>query len=237
MDLDLTPVTRPPAYALVVSRLEDEIVAGRLRAGDKLPAERTLSEQLGVSRASVREAIRTLQALEIVTTRPGPGPNGGLVMTARPREALATLFRLHVGLASYSVKNLMSVRVGLEMQAASSLLQSDAVDFQVLRDIVTQMDNAELTPAEVQALDSKFHMSMTEYSNNPLIADMMHALGRGISASMLAAFEAQEDWPAFLATIVQEHFEIIDALESGNADAALGCLKDHIEGFYSVLPN
>lgn len=60
------PVSRSRAYELVVERVEEQILTGALRVGDRLPAERDLAARLGVSRAAVREAIRTLEAQGVV---------------------------------------------------------------------------------------------------------------------------------------------------------------------------
>ncbi|PSK85969.1 GntR family transcriptional regulator [Murinocardiopsis flavida] len=235
MDLDLAPVDRAPTYELVISRLKNEIFAGRLRAGDRLPGERQLSEQLGVSRASVREAIRALQALEIVNARPGNGPTSGLIMTARPRIALSNLLRLHVGLASYSVADLMAVRVSLEAQAVTTLVAKDHIDLDGLHALLDRMAAPGVTPDEAQDLDAQFHLSLASQADNPLLADMMQALRDAIATSMLDAFRAQPDWPAFAAGIVAEHRAIVDALEARDGALAVRLMRDHVEAFYDAV--
>ncbi|GII95136.1 FadR/GntR family transcriptional regulator [Sinosporangium siamense] len=235
MELDLAPVNREPTYEVVISRLKAEILAGRLRAGDRLPGERALSEQLGVSRASVREAIRALQAMEIVNARPGNGPTSGLIMTARPGVALSNLMRLHVGLASYKIADLMTVRVGLEKQAVELLAAQDDLDLTELDDLLDQMAEPGMTPSEVQDLDAEFHLMLATKAGNPLLADMMNALRDGIATSMLAAFNAQPDWPEFVAAIVGEHRDILDALRARNGARATTLMRAHVEGFYDAL--
>lgn len=235
MDLDLAPVDRAPTYELVISRLKNEIFAGRLRAGDRLPGERALSEQLGVSRASVREAIRALQALEIVNAKPGNGPTSGLIMTARPRIALSNLLRLHVGLASYSVADLMAVRVSLETQAVTTLVAKDDMDLAGLHLLLDRMSAPGVSPSAAQDLDAEFHLTLALQAENPLLADMMQALRDAIATSMLEAFEAQPDWPAFAAGIVAEHREILNALQARDAALAVRLMREHVEGFYAAV--
>ncbi|QVQ53822.1 FadR family transcriptional regulator [Spiractinospora alimapuensis] len=235
MDLELEPVDRAPTYEVVISRLKNEILSGRLRAGDRLPGERALSEQLGVSRASVREAVRALQAFEIVQARPGNSPTSGLTMTARPRIALSNLFRLHVGLASYSVEEVMAVRVGLETQAMLTLAEKTDLDLAGLHALLDRMSDPEITPETAQDLDAEFHLSLASQTNNHLIADMMQALRDAIAAPMLASFKAQPDWPSFCATIVEEHRSILRALEARDGRLAAQLTRDHVEGFYPAV--
>lgn len=235
MDLELEPVDRAPTYEVVISRLKNEILSGRLRAGDRLPGERALSEQLGVSRASVREAIRALQALEIVRARPGNSPTSGLTLTARPRVALSNLFRLHVGLASYSVVEVMAVRVGLETQALLTLTEKSDLDLEPLHALLDRMSVPEVTPELAQDLDAEFHLSLASLTDNHLLADMMQALREAIAVPMLASFKAQPDWPAFCAAIVAEHRAILNALEVRDGPLAVRLTRDHVEGFYKSV--
>src|SRR5512135_147297 len=90
------PVTRARTYELVLDRVEEQIASGRLRAGDRLPAERELAAALGVSRVAVREAMRVLQAMGVITQGTGSGPDAGTTLTAAPGEALTRLIRMHV---------------------------------------------------------------------------------------------------------------------------------------------
>src|SRR5664279_1952725 len=94
------PVTRARTYELVLDRIEEQIASGRLQIGDRLPAERDLAAALGVSRAAVREALRVLHALGVVSQGTGSGPDAGTVLNAAPGDALTRLIRLHVLMAS-----------------------------------------------------------------------------------------------------------------------------------------
>ena len=92
-ELHLEPLVRAKTYELVVRRIKEEIFAGRLKPGDRLPGERELSQQLQVSRPSVREAVRILQAMEVVRSRPGAGAGSGMTIATRDK-----IFHPEVGL-------------------------------------------------------------------------------------------------------------------------------------------
>ncbi|HEY3509661.1 MAG TPA: GntR family transcriptional regulator, partial [Kribbella sp.] len=78
-------------YELVLHRVEADLAAGRLRVGGRLPGERALAEQLGISRPSVREAVRVLEAMGVVRTATGSGPEAGTVIVAEPVSPLTAV--------------------------------------------------------------------------------------------------------------------------------------------------
>jgi GntR family transcriptional repressor for pyruvate dehydrogenase complex len=81
-------------HELVVRHVEQLLVGGGLRPGDRLPSERVLAEQLGVGRPSVREALKVLEALGVVRSSPGQGRGSAAVVVARPGEAIGAAMLL-----------------------------------------------------------------------------------------------------------------------------------------------
>src|SRR5699024_9739569 len=82
------PVSRANTYERVIDAVEEQIMAGSLTVGDPLPAERDLADKLGVSRASVREALRVLDSLGVVRSAGGSGRGAGTFIAAMPSAAL-----------------------------------------------------------------------------------------------------------------------------------------------------
>ena len=87
------PVRKVRTYEQVMAQIEKRITDGHLGPGDRLPSEREFSQLLGVSRPSLREALRVLQALGIVEVRTGGGPEGGSVFVGHPGSGFADLLR------------------------------------------------------------------------------------------------------------------------------------------------
>lgn len=236
MDALLAPLERAKTYELVVQRVHGEILAGRLKPGDRLPGERQLSEQLGVSRASVREAVRVLQAQQIVRSRPGTGRDSGLIVAANPRRALSELLRLHVALSSYRVADVLWIRVALEEQAVRQLAARAAeTDFGQVETVLKQMSVPDIDPYTFHELDTDFHMELARAAENHLLEDLMQALRDSVRRSMLEAFERQDDWRAFRGELVAEHQLILDAARSGDPNRAADLMRRHVDGFYDVL--
>jgi GntR family transcriptional repressor for pyruvate dehydrogenase complex len=236
MSLQLEPLERAKTYELVVRRIKEEIFAGRLRPGDRLPGERQLSEQLQVSRPSVREAVRILQAMEIVRTTPGAGPSSGLVISAEPSRALTGLLGLHVALSSYSVAEVMSVRMALEMQAVRTLAEGvEERDLSGVEQALEGMSDPDLPRVEFHDLDTEFHVQLARGTGNALLTDLMMALRESVRQPMDEAFADEPSWPARQRTLVREHVEISEAVRAGDAARAEDLMRRHIDGFYESM--
>ena len=107
-----------PAYTLVLDWLEHQLRTGGLHVGDKLPAERALAEDFGISRASVREAVRILAAMGLVRTATGSGPQSGASVISDPSAALGWALRMHIATRSLPVADVVGTRVLLESHAS-----------------------------------------------------------------------------------------------------------------------
>src|SRR5919202_2638933 len=126
-DSPFRPVARRRAFEDVIVQVEEAIAAGRLQPGDRLPPERELAAQLQVSRASVREAMRVLEAFGVVAPRRGRGADAGSVVTSGGRNGLAGLLRIYSLLNKVPLSDLVDLRVALEsMTAREAALRGDA---------------------------------------------------------------------------------------------------------------
>ncbi|MGH3359446.1 MAG: FadR/GntR family transcriptional regulator [Nocardioidaceae bacterium] len=232
MGMQLEPLERAKTYELVVRRIKEEIFAGRLRPGDRLPGERQLSEQLQVSRPSVREAVRILQAMQIVSSRPGTGAGSGLIVSTQPSRALTDLLGIHVALSSYSISEVMSVRVVLEQQSVRTLAgQVEDADLARIDEILGRMSEPGLDRGTFHDLDTEFHIAIAHGSDNALLADLMGALRDSVRRPMDEAF-ADSDWATRQTVLVREHVEIFEAVRAADPDLAANLMRRHIEGFY-----
>ncbi|MGO3886191.1 MAG: FadR/GntR family transcriptional regulator [Mycetocola sp.] len=111
----------PRAWRTVLDKIEADLVSGALHPGDRLPGERQLAAELGVGRSSVREAIRVLDAMGLVTTNVGSGPQAGAIIVSRPDGGMSTLMRLQVAATGFEVDDIVSARVLMETAVVTSL--------------------------------------------------------------------------------------------------------------------
>jgi GntR family transcriptional repressor for pyruvate dehydrogenase complex len=168
--LALTPVRRRRLYEDVVQQLQTLISSGRLEPGDQLPSERALADQLAVSRTSVREALRILEARGMIEARPGQG----LFVRGRRTEEVVSI------LASYLMKEretfleVLDVREALERKAAerAALLATDK-DLEALKATVVAMQDEVLKGKIALDSDTEFHRVLGRASRNEVLSRML----------------------------------------------------------------
>jgi GntR family transcriptional repressor for pyruvate dehydrogenase complex len=227
---------RDRTHRRVLVVIEQLIVEGRLRAGDRLPGERELAEMLGVSRNSVREALRALESMDLVVREPGRGQASGCIITSGPARALSSVLRLHLALSHFSLEDLVDVRVQLEVQAvrraAGRGLKQEAVK---VDELLESMADTNLTPLEFNRLDTQFHITLSNASGNPLLISLMHALRDGVQQEMVAASERLDPWAPVATRLRLEHREIAEAVRAGDEGTAAALMDAHIHGFYGHM--
>lgn len=227
------PVRRVRAYEQVLAQIEERIRAGVLKPGDRLPGERQLSAMLGVSRASVREALRVLEALEIVVARTGRGDDAGSTIRSEPGEALSSLLRFQVALNRFSIDDLVETRVMVERWAAErAASRARSVDLERMAEAIRAMEAPDLTPAQFNAADTGFHVAVASAGRNEMVIYWMQAIREAVQLEMAAAFERLTDWRATAARLTEEHRAIHHAIAEGRGEAAAGLVADHIMAFY-----
>ena len=227
-------MTMPPGgFETVLHHLTEQIVAGQVQPGERLPNERDLAEQLGTSRGAVREAIKVLQAQGVVTTQ--IGPHGGTRITTGQGEALGRMLRLHVALRAISFREVTQTRVVLEREAAAaaagSLTDSDLAD---LENLLERM-RAETRTREYNDLDTQFHVRISAAADNRLIQDITIAIRVAVARPILGAEETLADWPALRGRLNDEHAEILSALRTRDARQAADLIEGHIRRAHATL--
>jgi GntR family transcriptional regulator, transcriptional repressor for pyruvate dehydrogenase complex len=227
------PVRRVRTHEQVLAQIEQKILDGSLRAGEKLPSERELVTALGVSRTSVREALRALEAMGIIEARTGSGRDAGSVVTGRSTAALTNLLRLHLALAQISLADLVETRVQLERNAARGAASTRTPqDIERLSGLIEGMRSTDQEYQQFNALDTEFHVSIARISGNALATDLMQALRGAVESEMAAAFARLPEWRTVADTLVTEHESILRAIDKGDGDAAAELVADHITCFY-----
>lgn len=218
----------------VLEQVEEQIVKGRLRPGDRLPPERQLAETLGVSRSAVREALRVLESMGVISASTGSGPSAGSIIVGESTPALGTLLRLHVALASYSQSEVMEVRVQLERWAArEAAVRAEGDALKELQDIVAQMRQPNIPPDRFNELDTAFHVTIAAISGNGLLSTMMQALRDAVHREMVHVFATLDDARTVIGDLCEEHQAILDAIVASDAERAAGLVQAHIENFYA----
>ena len=200
------------------------ILTGELLPGDRLPPEKDLSERLGLSRSSLREAVKALEVIRVLDVRRG---DGTYVTSLEPRlllEAMSFVVDLH---DDQSVLEIFAVRRILE-PAASALAarNADADALAHLREVVTSVDQA----SDVEGLvahDLEFHRGIAEATGNSYLASLIDSLSSHTVRARIWRGITQEN---AVEQTLHEHHAILDAISSGDAELAQALTVMHVSG-------
>jgi GntR family transcriptional regulator, transcriptional repressor for pyruvate dehydrogenase complex len=229
-----TPVEAPRVFKEVLVQLEDAIVAGRLVAGDRLPAERELAQQFAVSRTSVREALRVLEALGVLRVR--PGPEHGATLVDGGGNALRDVLQFQLALHHISIASLIEFRLVIESWSASAAaVRSGDDDVSELERLASEMKAPGLEPEPWQNLDVSFHVEIARLSGNELLAVVLEAARNATQRVMNEAINAAGDWEKVRRRLVREHDEILRAIVARDGEEASRAVVAHIERFYRQM--
>lgn len=221
------------SYQVVLAGIEADLRAGRLSVGQKLTGERALAERFAVSRSSVREAVRILEALGVVRTGVGSGPDAGATITAEPASPIAAALTWHLASRHLPVSDIVGARLLIERWAVREAADgADPVALAPAVRLVDQMDDETLDAAAFLALDTRFHVSLAEAAGNVVIAAVMSAMRTAIEAYVTAAVGRIDDWPAMARRLTAEHRDLLTAVTDGRGADAEAAVCAHITGFY-----
>ena len=218
------------AHETVMSWVTAELQSGRLSIGDHLPGERALAETLHVSRGSLREALRVLEALGTIRTSTGSGPRSGTIITAAPEQALALALEMQLATRHVEHAHMYEVRLLLETWAAEHAHEGG--DQGAAAQLLERMDEPGLPVEEFLQLDAAFHVELSRAAGNPLISTLMDALRTSIADHTLGRARSLPDWPTTAARLRSEHHGILERVRAGDRDGAADLLRDHIERYY-----
>jgi len=193
----------------IVNQILEAINKGKLKSGDKLPSEREMCIMFSVSRTVIRDALKTLAGLGVVTIRHGMGTfinevNGEEEDVSR----LASLLQISQG----TIEELYQIREILESQAVFWCTQKATVkDLKELDDIISKAKKA-IDTSKLPLLDAEFHLKIAEASGNRvlmrLMVNLLDLLGESRAKALLV--------PGRQKLSVLEHEAILEAIKKGN---------------------
>ena len=214
----LGPVTRPRLYEVIVEQLVAYISDKNLSEGDRLPAERDLAAKLGVSRASVSQALVALEVQGVLSVRHGDGA----ILLRRPTEERAIrALREHAD----RIPDIIEARVALEVNLAglAAARRTDAEMAAIDAAIATMEAEVEAGDRGVLG-DEMFHEAITAAAHSSLLAKLMHEISGLIRETRIESLSQQNRPRASL----EGHRRIADAVRKQDADGASRAMADHI---------
>ncbi|MTH77319.1 FadR/GntR family transcriptional regulator [Paracoccus aestuariivivens] len=219
----------PPGATLVVTvrdELRRQILAGDYKPGDRLPSESRLTQEFGVSRTVVREAIAALRADGIVESKQGAG-----VFILPPSEAGPPVFRDVDPDRVSSIIEILELRTALECDGAAlaATRHSPAQEEEILEAFqrLTELARQHRPTAEA---DFAFHMAIARASNNSRFAEVLQLIGSAMIPRL--ALSREKDLPAppdYLKVLEQEHGAILAAIQNSDPEGARLAMATHLK--------
>jgi len=221
------PVQSEKLSHSVTRQIEQLILRGILRPGERLPSERELSDKMGVSRPSLREAVADLQTRGLLDSRAGAGLYVAETLAATFPPALTQLFASH----DEAVFDYLDFRSDMEGLAAERAARhASDTDLQVIDTIFMKMETASNSPdpATEATLDAEFHLSIIEASHNVIMLHMMRSmydlLRQGVFYNRQVMFKQRTTRHALL----DQHRDINNALQARDAAASRAAVMAHL---------
>ena len=214
-------------YELVAERLRQRVVHGELQPGERLPNEAVLATDFGVSRATVREALRVLATQSLIRTSKGAG--GGSYVTLPSVGGVSDYVQSSISLLAdaddVTLEELLEARELLEVPAARlAAARRGEEELERLRNAIPD-EPLRLGTQRQFVYNQDFHLAVIDGCRNALLAiaaqPVFAVLQRNLARSKLGA--------RFHRTINEHHRAIAAAIEAGDADAAGGEMYDHLE--------
>ncbi|WP_181419692.1 FadR/GntR family transcriptional regulator [Arthrobacter psychrolactophilus] len=218
----------------VQESIKQLIFESGLLPGDPMPTEFELMSELGVSRNSVREAMKVLEALGIVVIKRGTGMFVGEITLDGFVEQLEFHGRLSHLNGHDNLNNVLQIRELLEMGLLDQLLTSGSIDpqeIQLLEDLTTRMEAAAAHGEKSTSLDSEFHHALYVSLGNPIVTKLLNAFWT-IFNSLADTLRPTTETPMDIAL---KHREILEAVKEGNRERAAAAMTDHFADIHHRL--
>jgi GntR family transcriptional repressor for pyruvate dehydrogenase complex len=220
---NLKTITRIQRSAAVRNQLEAAIRRGEYAAGERLPSERELVEAFGVSRVSVREAIRSLEALGQVTVQHGRG-----VFVTDRRSGLGEPMARWLEIHRDETVELIDVRAALDATAAEKAVHRYREgEIEAIERAHNEFEAAVTSGAsadELVRLDGEFHLTIAEASGNRLLYDLLVDLNAYLSSHRHVALSADGRARGSL----DEHSRVVEAILERDAERARDAMVEHL---------
>ncbi|QSB12726.1 FadR family transcriptional regulator [Natronosporangium hydrolyticum] len=207
-------------------RLAD-LVLGEFEPGSDLPSEATLAQQLGVSRLTVREAVKTLEARGLVEIRRGRRP---IVAWPNPRP-VGDFFAAAIRRDPSQLLDLLEVRHALEVHIASlAALRANRSAITALELALAAMrqPDEDLDPAAINTADLRFHEVLAAATGNQLLAHLMEGMEEPLRASRLQSLRGHLTRGGTVADVIAQHEAILDRVRARDAQGAGAAMREHL---------
>lgn len=228
-----SPIKNTKVYEQVIDQIKEMIAEGTLKKGDKLPPERNLVEQLQVSRASIREALRALEVVGLIECRQGGGNYIKTSFEDNLLEPLSIMFTLE----GSDKQEIWELRKIMEVEAAGlAAKRASKEQLEELNDLLQSFNACEDEDASAE-IDKQFHYKIAEYSGNVLIFNILRTVStliedfiKNIRKVILVEKENRQ-------VLISQHTEIYLSIERHSSADARKAMREHLDYANTFMGN
>ena len=225
-------VKNPIRMSDVIARqIEDKIISGQLKTDSALPPEAELLKQFGVSRGTLREALRTLEAKGMVKVR--QGSRGGTIVTELTDEFISEILHKAIRLGRISVKDMSHFRLALEPSIAEMVALVD-IDANLLSQMEKNILKAKVLcerNEDAVSTNTEFHLLLATASGNPLFVIILSTL----MSSLISTEHASKIRRKIEGCTIDYHRNILEAIRSRDPVRARAEMYQHIIQIHKLL--
>lgn len=224
MSIKYSGINKEGLSTQIADAIRSAILQGRLMVEERLPSETELAERFGVSRPTVREALKRLAAQNLIRTQ--RGPTGGAFVNrlswSEAHDAMVTTSTMLIGINNIEVDAVVEARLALETACIPfSVQRHQKCHLEAMRREITQQESDNLTDEEFCASDVRFHRALVDAAGNPVLSFQMAGIIEGMQPLMNMLTYRMRD----RARITGFHSQIATAVESRKTKEVIETLR------------
>lgn len=212
--------------------LENELFEGNIQLGQDLPSDSEIARAIGVSRSRTREALRTLEDMDLVQLYNGRGKEMLVHLSDEPAAAASAALRLHMSSSRYPTRDLVQTRILLESWAIARIDPKTA-SFAEMDEVLEQMEDFDLSIRDFLELLLTFHHQVMRCAGNELLVGLLASVRQPSFESMLSLVGRMPLWSSAVERLRAESRAIAEALKAGDAATARAMVIGQLRGMYS----
>lgn len=212
--------------------LENELFEGNIQLGQDLPSDSEIARAIGVSRSRTREALRTLEDMDLVQLYNGRGKEMLVHLSDEPASAASAALRLHMSSSRYPTRDLVQTRILLESWAIARIDPKTA-SFAEMDEVLAQMEDFDLSIRDFLELLLTFHHQVMRCGGNELLVGLLASVRQPSFESMLSLVGRMPLWSSAMERLRAENRAIAEALKAGDSATARAMVIGQLRGMYS----
>ncbi|MBS6433161.1 MAG: FCD domain-containing protein [Rothia mucilaginosa] len=219
-------------HCKILRWLENELFEGNIQLGQDLPTDSEIARAIGVGRSRTRDALRTLEDMDLVQLYSGRGKEMLVHLSDEPAAAASAALRLHMSSSRYPTRDLVQTRILLESWAIARI-DPKTTSFAEMDDVLAQMEDFDLSIRDFLELLLTFHHQVMRCAGNELLVGLLASVRQPSFESMLSLVGRMPLWSSAVERLRAESRAIAEAMKAGDAATARALVIGQLRGMYS----